>query len=242
MKKIRVFLIDSSLRYLEWVTEYLSGARDIEIAGHAVDAAKAMHLIARTQPDCIVTGLALRSFYGLSFLRSLSAIPSRPALIVCTFFSSDTAVFMSKDIGADMFLIKPVSPSHLHECIVGTTLAKRRMLEQVRALTASSPVASATARIHRALVDAGVSPRLDGFACLSQALFMLMENERLLSNLRRNLYPSVGRLLDKTPESVERNIRTAIIRAHAGEGEAQLCRTNHRFLADMLKKLRDSDF
>ena len=132
MKKIRLFLIDIDPHYLELAFRYLSSTQDVEVVGYASDAARALALIGQAQPDCIVLSLAQRRCYGLALLRMLRAIPSQPALIVCTSFLSETALRLSRDVGADMFLSKPVPLEHLHECVVGTTRVKRRMLEEQR--------------------------------------------------------------------------------------------------------------
>ena len=139
MKKTRLYLIDIDLHYLEQTFQYLSATRDVEVVGYAVDAAQAQLQIARLDPDCIVLGLALRSCYGLALLRILRAIPSQPALIVCTAFPSETAMRMCRDVGADMFLSKPVTMADLHACIVETAQAKRRAHAQSLPMTNREP-------------------------------------------------------------------------------------------------------
>ena len=187
MKKTRLYLIDIDLHYLEQTFQYLSATRDVEVVGYAVDAAQAQLQIARLDPDCIVLGLALRSCYGLALLRILRAIPSQPALIVCTAFPSETAMRMCRDVGADMFLSKPVTMADLHACIVETAQAKRRALAEKRALEDGQASPSPTVRIRYTLLHANVAPRLFGFSCLAEALYLLWDNERLLHNMRRNL-------------------------------------------------------
>ena len=237
MKKIRLFLIDNDRSYLETTSQYLSSTREIEVAGYATDAAQAQLLIHRTQPDCIVLGLALRSCYGVALLRMLRAIPGEPALIVCTAFSSETAMQMCREVGADMFLSKPVPLEHLHDCVVRTTEAKRRLKKERLAVEAGLVFPAPTVRIRHALLREGVAPRLFGFSCLAEALYRLLEDERPLRNLRRNLYPQIARTLSSTPENVERNMRTAIRRAR-GDGEAAAL-SNRQFLARMVRRLRE---
>ena len=239
MKKIRLFLIDIDLGYLEHTAQYLSSTRDVEVVGYVADAMQALPLIARTRPDCIVLSLAQRSCYALALLRSLRAIPEQPALIVCTAFLSETVLRLSREVGADMFLSKPVPLEHLHECIVGTTRVKRRLLEERRVLDADAASPSPTARIRQALVRAGIAPRLFGFACLAEALYRLSENERLLRNMRRNLYPQVAQALSTTPENVERNMRTAIHHARGVDTAEVSTLSNRQFLALMLRRLRE---
>ena len=213
MKKFRLFLIDIDRHFLEQAYRYLSSTQDVEVIGYATDSAQALKQISTTGPDCIVLGLAQKSCYGLALLRILRAIPSQPALIVCTAFSSDTAMQMCREVGADMFLFKPVPLEQLHDCIVAlptkTQLKSERTARRRSGLSSPSP----TVRIRHALLRAGITPRLFGFSCLAEALYRLLQDERLLRNLRRNLYPQIAQTLVTTPENVERNMRTAIRRA-----------------------------
>ena len=148
-----------------------------------------------------VLGLAQKCCCGLSLLRALRALPSQPALIVCTAFQSETAVQMCQEIGADMFLSKPVPMEQLHECIVDTSRMKRRLQAEQRALEARRESAlPPTAAARRLLLSAGIPPRLFGFSCLAEALYLLHQDERRLRNLRRDLYPRVAQSLMTTPE------------------------------------------
>lgn len=237
MKKIRLFLIDIDLHYLEMTFQYLSSTRDVEVVGYATDASQALLQVNRSRPDCIVLGLALRSCYGLALLRMLRAIPGQPALIVCTSFLNDTTLRLCREVGADMFLAKPVPMEQLHECVVGTTLAKRRVLMERHAIERGYSAPSPSVRLRHALLHVGIAPRLFGFTCLAEALYLLLEDERQLRNLRRKLYPRVAELLSTTPENVERNMRTAIHHARADENIAAL--SNRQFLTHMLRLLRE---
>ena len=237
MKKFRLYLIDIDRHFLEQAYRYLSSTQDVEVIGYATDSAYALKQIQQTGPDCIVLGLAQKSCYGLALLRILRAIPSQPALIVCTSFSSDTAIQMCRDVGADMFLFKPVPFEQLHACIVDTTKTKLKSAREQRAIEAGFASPSPTVRIRHALLCVGITPRLFGFSCLAEALYRLTLDERLLRNLRRNLYPQIAQTLVTTPENVERNMRTAIRRARGESDISSL--SNRQFLGRMLRRLRE---
>lgn len=239
MNKVRLFLIDIDPRFLERAAQYLSATRDVDVIGHTTDAAQGMLQIERGVADCVVLGLAQKCCCGLSLLRALRALPSQPALIVCTAFQSETAVQMCQEIGADMFLSKPVPMEQLHECIVDTSRMKRRLQAEQHALEARREPLSPTAVARRLLLSAGIPPRLFGFSCLAEALYLLHQDERRLRNLRRDLYPRVAQSLMTTPENVERNMRTAI--HHAGSDEEAAKLSNRQFLLRMLRKLREAD-
>ncbi len=70
---------------------------------------------------------------------------------------------------------------------------------------------------------------------MSESLYLLLKDNRLLCNLRRNLYPQVAQALRTTPENVERNMRTAIRRARGDDALSSM--TNRQFLSFMLQKL-----
>ena len=118
-----------------------------------------------------------------------------------------------------------------------TTKTKLKSAREQRAIEAGFSSPSPTVRIRHALLCAGITPRLFGFSCLAEALYRLTLDERLLRNLRRNLYPQIAQTLVTTPENVERNMRTAIRRARGESDISSL--SNRQFLGRMLRRLRE---
>lgn len=66
--------------------------------------------------------------------------------------------------------------------------------------------------IGRMLIRAGIAPHISGFAMLGTAIWLTLDGGGG-RKITADLYPEVAKLFGTTPNSVERNIRTAITRA-----------------------------
>ena len=218
MKKVRLFLIDIDPHFLERacaVSVLHAGRRSHWLrygrsAGLAPDRAQA-----RRTASCWAWRRSAAT--ALALLRMLRAIPSQPALIVCTSFPSDTAMQMCREIGADMFLSKPVPLEQLHECIVDTRRTKRQLCAEQRALEAGARRSRPPRAAHALLLARASRRGCSAFPVWRRRSIACTQDERALRNLRRNLYPQRGADAVTTPENVERNMRTAI---HHARGEA----------------------
>ena len=56
----------------------------------------------------------------------------------------------------------------------------------------------------------GVAPDKNGFHYLRKAIYECYLNPKLLTSVTKEVYPLVGKTFDKTPNCVERSIRSAI--------------------------------
>ena len=56
----------------------------------------------------------------------------------------------------------------------------------------------------------GVAPDKNGFHYLRKAIYECYQNPKLLTSVTKDVYPLVGKTFDKTPNCVERSIRSAI--------------------------------
>lgn len=238
MKKIRLFIVDDDREYIDQARRYLQASGEIEVVDAVSDGFDAARRILQAQPDCLLTGLVLRRVNGFSLLRAIHPGLKRCVVIVCGEFASPTAIEMSVRAGADMFLSKPVPLPHLQECVVSAVRMKRRLEAEKERAQAVAPAIPANAEVYRALLNRGISPRMQGFSCLAEGLHRLLDNRQLLRNLRRNLYPGIAETLHCSPESVERSIRLAIRRAVAGT-DAQPD-TNRRFLTRVLEEILEN--
>lgn len=56
----------------------------------------------------------------------------------------------------------------------------------------------------------GVAPDKNGFHYLRKAIYECYQNPKLLTSVTKDVYPLVGKTFDKTPNCIERSIRSAI--------------------------------
>jgi DNA-binding NarL/FixJ family response regulator len=111
--KRRVFIIDDQPIIRERVSELLEREADVELCGEADDIRTALELIARTQPDLVITGLSFKHSHGLSLVKDLRA--RFPAVHVLVFSMYDELLYGERAIrsGARGFIEKRATTKEL---------------------------------------------------------------------------------------------------------------------------------
>lgn len=64
--------------------------------------------------------------------------------------------------------------------------------------------------IYETLRGLGLTSKYQGYQQLAEATKIVLEHEDFMLNVTKNIYPEVALRVRTTPQSVERNIRTAI--------------------------------
>ena len=134
-----------------------------------------------------------------------SAVPVR-RLVVVSSLGDDSLVQRAFEWGADYFVVRPFQVGALVERL-RDLLAGRR----------PSPRATKTRRLHELesriihhLEVLGVPTHYKGRAYLKDAIAMVVEDQRLLSRVTKELYPRIASMHQTSPFKVERAIRHAI--------------------------------
>jgi two-component system response regulator (stage 0 sporulation protein A) len=65
-------------------------------------------------------------------------------------------------------------------------------------------------QVTRLIQEMQVPPSLSGYYYIRTAIIMIYEDETLLQRITKELYPSIAKARQKTPQRVERSIRHAI--------------------------------
>jgi DNA-binding NarL/FixJ family response regulator len=111
--KRRVFIIDDQPIIRERVSELLEREADLELCGEADDIRTALELIARTEPDLVITGLSFKHSHGLSLVKDLRT--RFPAVHVLVFSMYDELLYGERAIrsGARGFIEKRATTKEL---------------------------------------------------------------------------------------------------------------------------------
>lgn len=64
--------------------------------------------------------------------------------------------------------------------------------------------------VYETLRGLGLTSKYQGYHQLAEAIRLVLGNDDFLLNVTKNIYPAVAKEMRTTPQSVERNIRTAI--------------------------------
>jgi DNA-binding NarL/FixJ family response regulator len=133
--KTRVFIIDDQPIIRERVTELLHGEADLSVCGEADDIRIAMDLIAREQPDLVITGLSFKNSHGLGLVKDLRA--RFPAVQVLVFSIYDELLYGERAIrsGARGFIEKRATTKELLAAIRRVSSGEIYLSEKVAANT-----------------------------------------------------------------------------------------------------------
>jgi two-component system, chemotaxis family, protein-glutamate methylesterase/glutaminase len=126
MEKIRVLIVDDSAIVRKVLSDALSSAPDIEVAGTAPDPLIAREKIESLKPDVLTLDIEMPRMDGLTFLKQLMQSRPMPVIVISSLAqpSCRTAV-EALSYGAVEVLAKPGGPYSVEE-LRGTLAAKVR--------------------------------------------------------------------------------------------------------------------
>ncbi len=105
MKK-RVLIVDDSAFARQTLREILSGEKDIDVVGAAVNGVDAIEKVLKYKPDIILLDLEMPLMDGFGFMRWLMMEKPTPVVIVSSHSNRET-VFRALQAGALDFIAKP---------------------------------------------------------------------------------------------------------------------------------------
>lgn len=103
-KKIRVFVVDDSVLYRNFLMNNIAVDERFEVAGHAVDAFDAMKQIPDVKPDVVTLDIEMPGMSGIDFLKELLPKHPVPVILVSTL---NIRVFDALAAGAVDYVRKP---------------------------------------------------------------------------------------------------------------------------------------
>jgi DNA-binding NarL/FixJ family response regulator len=110
---IRVLLVDDHAVVRRGLTDLLSGAPGIEVAGEASDGAEALSKARAVRPDVVLMDLQMAGVDGVEATRLLQAEEDPPQVLVLTSFSDRERIVAALDAGAVGYLLKDAEPDEV---------------------------------------------------------------------------------------------------------------------------------
>lgn len=159
------------------------------------DGLQALELLERERPHLLVADLALPGLDGIALIRSAMAQSPRPACLVTTRFLSPYIENALTELAVDYVMLKP--------CDIQAVTERIGELVDMEV-----PVKTYDPSIANALINLDVAPRRQGFPCLELAVALYIDDPGI--SMTKELYPAIGRELDRSPSCVERSIRACV--------------------------------
>jgi DNA-binding NarL/FixJ family response regulator len=114
---IRVLIFEDNPDFVDSLSELLTGADGIELAGAYNNCKNAVKNVAFHRPDVVLMDIDMPVENGLQGLRALRAAGSEVCVLMLTVFDDNERVFQAICNGASGYLLKRTPPDKLIEAI-----------------------------------------------------------------------------------------------------------------------------
>lgn len=204
MKK-RIIIIENDLNFLKELHAFFHSTGDYEIVGSASDGNAGIKLIENLNPEMLILGLIMPSSDGLSVLEQLSCRQDIVKMVISA-ISSEDIIAKATALGADYYLLKPLSLPNLKILMDELFMPKPE--------TAMIPVLPnkkyIDEKITNIFITIGIPAHIIGFHFLREAVKIAMGDYKMVCHITKELYPKVAACFNTDPNNVERGIRHAI--------------------------------
>ncbi|MGO8949065.1 MAG: response regulator transcription factor [Ktedonobacterales bacterium] len=131
-----VLVIDDNVELLQLVTDTLQMLGGFKVAC-AEDGAKGLELYFEIRPICVIIDIMMPGLDGYQLVKALRGDPDSAGtpLILLTALAQDWNRFAGFVVGADQYLVKPVTPRELvaavHQAITVSDTERRERLQSM---------------------------------------------------------------------------------------------------------------
>lgn len=238
VEKAKVVIADCDDAFTMALSEAINQQPDLEF-GCVVKSGEMVNMaIERTGAKILILDLLLPVLDGFAVLSRLNKLVKKPELIVVvSVLSNEALVRRATELGADYFVVKPVSPQILTEkvvdlvkifikgegsdrgsgnsgcsAVVDLPILSLSNTEKVKEPTfiVEKPIFNIRKETTRLLHEMGIPANLKGHNYIRDAVIMVLEDRKLVSSITKTIYPNLGKRYQTSACSVERAIRTAL--------------------------------
>ena len=212
--RIKVLLADNNRELCSVLAEHIGIQEDMELVAIAYDGLQAVELIKEYQPDVLILDITMPYLDGIGVMERLADNPDAPKVIVLTAFEQESMVQRLIAMGAVYYMVKPFDTLILLERIRQfghkngnyTKEIYSSVLSAARGLSRHQLELEVTKIFH----EMGVPAHFRGYAYLRDAIILAIQEEDILGNITKNLYPRIAEKYNSTSSGVESAIRHTI--------------------------------
>jgi DNA-binding response OmpR family regulator len=198
-EKRRVVLVEDDTRLAGLISAYLQQQGLIVEAHHR--AGPALDSIAASQPDVVILDIVLPDMDGFEACRAIRAHYRGP-LLMLTARDEEVDEILGLELGADDYVVKPVSPAVLTSRI--RALIRRTRVPAAEAGATSAPLVFGGLSVHRESRRVILDGKVVGLGAREFELLMLLvahagtivSRDQILSSLRGIEYDGLDRSID----------------------------------------------
>lgn len=197
MKTYSVIILQDDIETAKKIAEELEATSVIKVLGISNDGKMGLDMIKERSPELVIVDLVLKGLDGMEVLACLKEARFSGKILVLSSVSGDASVSKACGLGADYFMLKPVS----------VDLILKRIEQIFEKHDSKNPIDDKLSKI---FISVGIPPHIKGYAFLREGIKMVVKQPEIINNITKRLYPMIGDKFDTTPSKVERAIRHAI--------------------------------
>ncbi|HRO46468.1 response regulator transcription factor [Agriterribacter sp.] len=166
-----VFIVDDHYMVIEGIRSLLQNEKDIEWAGHAMNAASCLAFLKNRQPDVILMDISLPDQSGIELCKEVKEKYPSVFIVGLSTFNQQSFIRKMMDNGASGYVLKNATQHELTDAI-GTVVKGKHYLSEEASLTLRKEDATAIALTRREKEVLGLIA--DGMtnAAIAQKLFI----------------------------------------------------------------------
>lgn len=115
--QVRVLLVDDHTLFRKGLAELLEQRGGIHVVGMAANGDAALHLLAETKPDVVITDLNMPPHGGVALLRQIRAGDWRGPVLVLTVSDAEDDLASAMRAGARGYLLKDMEPDDVVDAV-----------------------------------------------------------------------------------------------------------------------------
>lgn len=197
MSIISAIVLQDDIEKARQIGETLNESSQVKVLGSSNDGQMGYDLFLKHNPDLVVCDLVLKSIDGLELIPLIKKQSPRTKIVVLSSVSGDETINKACSLGADYYMIKPVSKELLVKRILN--LSEEGGLKN-----------NLDDKLSKIFISVGIPPHIKGYGFLREGVKMVVKNPSIINNITKQLYPMIGERFETTPSKVERAIRHAI--------------------------------
>ncbi len=197
---IRVLVIENNKDITNDMKKYFSSNEVIKLVACLEDGEEGLNYIINNVNyfDVIVMDLVLPRIDGLFILSEMKRRSINKNVIITTGFKYDKIMEEANSYNIDYYMLKPVNFMSLEKRIIGLQLDKNNKGFNLES--------SLTDLLH----NLGIPSHIRGYNYIRDGILLIVQNDKSISFITKDIYPEVAKKYNTTPSRVERAIRHAI--------------------------------
>lgn len=210
MKTANLVILESNSEFCKELTNYFDGKERFNVCAVTGNGQKGIEYIDHYKPNIVILNLVLSGCDGVSVLDHIKNNCPECKAIVVSNFSDEEVINSAISHGAKYYFVKPVEPHSIADRItdiVDENMAEYRVSDAERTRRRA---ASLDEKISKIFISVGIPPHIKGYAYLREGVKMMVENNSVINEVTKKLYPSIAEKFNTTASKVERAIRHAI--------------------------------